>query len=275
MHNQDKKLERINEEDLIPKDEFQRKMEERSDKYREWVKNNPKKAKSMSEKRLNSINWETFGASVSKGLKRIEENGLSVATNSSRRKMARLKEENPNFWFESAASRRSLSPSEEQKRIEKSTKTRNMVGEDGLTSFQRGAKKGAKTSTTTIEENGLSIAQNVGIKSYNTRLKNGIIKYGSKEAYHKASYGGAKNGSAKSGKIYNPKDEVVYEFKFIKEILTTGIPFGVRGHTKENRLYEADMHLEFSKKTGKIQQRYIKLVESGLIKYKGYYVILD
>jgi hypothetical protein len=48
MHNKDMKLGRINESDLIPLKDFQKKMEERSKGYRKWVKDNPEKVNKMT-----------------------------------------------------------------------------------------------------------------------------------------------------------------------------------------------------------------------------------
>jgi len=106
MHNQDIKLDRITESDLIPTDKFQEKMEERARNHSEWFKNNPEKVNIISkkisqwykdnpdvdleakEKRSRTVNSEEWKESVgknaiekySKTMQEIDENGISKAT---------------------------------------------------------------------------------------------------------------------------------------------------------------------------------------------------
>lgn len=49
--------------------------------------------------------------------------------------------------------------------------TKNIVGEDGLSSAKRAGIKSSKTKTETIQENGKSIAENIGIKGRETKSK--------------------------------------------------------------------------------------------------------
>jgi len=50
MHSTDTKLGRIEESDLIPPEEFQKKMEERGRKYSKWCNNNPEKMEEKKQK---------------------------------------------------------------------------------------------------------------------------------------------------------------------------------------------------------------------------------
>jgi len=58
MHNKDLKIKRITESDLIPPEEFQKKMEERSKGMSEWYKNNPDKVEVKTIKHKNALNKE-------------------------------------------------------------------------------------------------------------------------------------------------------------------------------------------------------------------------
>jgi len=60
MHNKDIKLGKINESDLIPPEEFQKKMEERGRKYSEWCSNNPEKLMEKSKKHSEFMSQKTL-----------------------------------------------------------------------------------------------------------------------------------------------------------------------------------------------------------------------
>jgi len=66
MHNKDMKLGRINESDLIPPEEFQKKMEEKGRKYSEWCKNNPEKMKELKSKLIRIRNCPIWKDTIGK-----------------------------------------------------------------------------------------------------------------------------------------------------------------------------------------------------------------
>ncbi len=88
MHNKDLKLGRINESNLIPADDFQVKMEERSKQFSEWDKQYGDERKLKQSKTKQSKEWkDTIGKAAKTKLINtisiIQKNGKSLAQNRS------------------------------------------------------------------------------------------------------------------------------------------------------------------------------------------------
>jgi len=166
MHNKDMKLGKIEEKDLIPPEEFQKKMGERSKNHSQWYRDNPEKAAKSS-------------AQMAKTRK---ENGSYISMGIT---LSNLK--NSKKWKED----------KEPLRLIKYKETMSKKGKDGLSkqdlltqkilitrkkndSYKSGAVKGIDTKKNKISDNGLTILENSIIKykeTMNKKDKNGLTIY--------------------------------------------------------------------------------------------------
>ncbi len=93
---------------------------------------------------------------------------------------------------------------------QKTKKTKNLISENYYTEI---SQKSAETMKNTIQENGLTIAQNRSLKSAETIKQNNSLK-------------GAKSANAKVIQVYNNLDELQYEFfgDFFSKSKELGLP---------------------------------------------------
>ena len=160
MHNKDIKLGRIEEKDLIPKEEFQKKMEEKQISIN--IMMNLKKGKEPSKK-------EKSIAKLKETLSIIGEDGLTIPQ---RRVYKHL---NTKLFSIDKEGLNSF-----ERTTIKMKKTRNKIGLDGLNSFQRG---GLKTSLTLneVQELGLTKAQEKGMRGSKNPSAKKIFIYNEKD----------------------------------------------------------------------------------------------
>jgi hypothetical protein len=138
MHNKDTKNGRIEEKDLIPADEFQKKMEERSRRYTIWYKENIKKMRILNRKHSEFMKKEILIGGKRQSISQYYANIRSI------------KEQNTFIDGKSLL----------ELRIEKIVKARKMNGWD-TSKHQKAMKK--------VEENGKTKQQNTTDKMVNTR----------------------------------------------------------------------------------------------------------
>jgi hypothetical protein len=168
-------------------------------------------------------------------------------------------------------SKQNMSEETKLKMINNMVKTRTRVKENGLTSYQEGAKKGTETRKNTILENGLTIEEDATKRSVETRKRNYIKKYGSLEKANKILYTGANNAAAKRVILYDENDNIVKTFDTRLELINSELPNALDKTSKSKRLYSSFLYNKYNK-NGKIMGRYKKLLEQDLLKYKGWYI---
>jgi len=206
MHNKDMKLGRIEEKDLMSPEEFQKKMEERSESHRQWVKDNPLKAIQASTKmvktRLENGSYVSMGLYLSKlkksdkwkehdeplrlikfkeTMSKKDENGLSKQELLTQKMLMTRKENNS---YKTGATKGVNTKKNEisengltilENSIIKYKKTMSKKDENGLTIYDKNGKKSSLTKNK-VQENGLTNAQNAGIKLSET-LRRKAQKY--------------------------------------------------------------------------------------------------
>jgi hypothetical protein len=120
-------------------------------------------------------------------------------------------------------------------------------------------------------ENGLTIEEDAVKRSIETRKRNYIKKYGSLEEANKILHGGANNSAAKKVTLYDDDDNIVKTFDTRLELIHSEFPNSLDKTSKSKKLYSSFLYNKYNKK-GQITGRYKKLIEEGLLKYKGWYI---
>ena len=160
MNNKDIANGRLKEGDLIGSDEYERLMELRSQKQKEWLEteiidengNTSTNMKEISKKRLKTMeekNWEGFGESVSKGLLVVEDNGKTKAHNAVKRGVNNRLSKDKDSYKKSAKLRLENMSKDidenglngvERMRINQQ-EAQSEIGKDGMNSWERRAQK--------------------------------------------------------------------------------------------------------------------------------------